>query len=165
MILLVWIINIPIPPFPKRGCHFIQKSALGFVTEDMLPQTLAAGRLLLPQFLFVSSLRTNKNKSEDNTHCYLCVALKDLYLASDPKATMQPREPVDYRFYSLPLRLLHAVIGQASVLLLCPIWKKSWHPKQRCQEGSLHFNCKMSYHWEHLQEVVMLLSQTSWCNV
>lgn len=56
MILMVWIINIPIPPFPKRGCHFIQKFALGFVTEDVLPQTLTTGRFLLPQFLFVSGL-------------------------------------------------------------------------------------------------------------
>lgn len=64
MVLQVWIINIPVPPFPKGSCHFIQKLALCFVTENMLPQALSSGRILLPQLLLVSCL------------------------ASDPKATM-----------------------------------------------------------------------------
>lgn len=61
----------------------------------------------------------------EHTLCFVYMTVNDLYLASEPKATMEPHEPVDYRFYSLPLCLLHTVIGQASVLLLCPIWKKS----------------------------------------
>lgn len=52
----VWIVQIPVSPFPKRRGHFIQQSALGFVTENMLPQTSPPGRQLLPQFLLVSSL-------------------------------------------------------------------------------------------------------------
>lgn len=82
VILLVRIINIPVPPLPIRGGHFIQKFALGFVTEDKFSQALSSGRELFPQFLLVSSL------------------------ASDPKATVQPHEPVSYRFYSLSLPLL-----------------------------------------------------------
>lgn len=152
--------------FSKKGLSFYPKVCFGFCYRRRAPSDAYGGQASSSTVSFCIQ-PTNKQEQVRGQHtlCYLSVTLKDLYLASDPKATMQPHEPVDYRFYSLPLRLLHAVIGQASVLLLCPIRKKSWHPKQRCQEGSLHLNCKMSYHWEHLQEVVMLLSQTSWCNV
>lgn len=63
VVLQVWIINIPVPPLPKGGCHFIQKLALRFVTEHMFPQALFSGRFLLPQFLLVSSLFTPKTRS------------------------------------------------------------------------------------------------------
>lgn len=71
VVLQVWIINIPVPPSPKRGCHFIQKLALCFVTKYMLPQALSSGRTLLPQFLLVSGLYTPKNKKSDWKHCAL----------------------------------------------------------------------------------------------
>lgn len=90
----VWIIKKPVPPFPKRGRHFIQKLGLCFAAEHMLPQALSSGSILLPQFLLVASL------------------------ASDPKATMQPHEPVRHRFNSLPLALLQTDIRQTSAWLL-----------------------------------------------
>lgn len=68
VVLQVWIINIPVPPFPKRGCHFIQKLALCFVTEYMLPQALSSGGILLPQLLLVSSLFTPESKKSDWKH-------------------------------------------------------------------------------------------------
>ena len=73
MVLQVWIINIPVPPFPKRGCHFIQKLALCFVTEHMLPQALSSGRQLLPQFFLVSSLFKNERLRTEKLHWTRCV--------------------------------------------------------------------------------------------
>lgn len=115
VVLHVWVINIPVPPFPKGGCHFIQKPALCFVTEYMLPQALSSGSVLLPQFLLVSSLFAPENKKSAWKHsCFKGVkdskTVKGLYLTSDPKATMQPHEPICHSFYSLPLPLLHTVV-------------------------------------------------------
>lgn len=56
VIFKVWIIQIPVPPLPKRTCHFVQKFRLCFVTEYDLPQASSSGSTLLPQFLLVSSL-------------------------------------------------------------------------------------------------------------
>lgn len=134
MVLQVRIIDVPVPPLPKRSCHFIQKLALCFVTEYMLPQALSSGRFLLPQFLLVSSLFTHKNKT---VHCISCllglkktiqefreVTVKQLYLASDPKATVQPHKPFCDRLYRLPLPLFHTVVCQTSAWLLSHSGKK-----------------------------------------
>lgn len=86
MIRQVWIIEKPVSPFPEGRSHFVQQPALGLVTEDMLPQAPASVRQLLPQSLFVSSL------------------------ASDPKATMQPHEPVSDSRDRFSFPLLHTVV-------------------------------------------------------
>ena len=62
MVLQVWVISIPVPPSPKRCCHFIKKFALCFVTEYMLSQALSSVRFLLPHFLLVSSLLPGRHK-------------------------------------------------------------------------------------------------------
>lgn len=56
VVLQVWIIDVPVSPFPKWGCHFIQKLALCFATEYDLSEALSSGRFLLPELLLVSSL-------------------------------------------------------------------------------------------------------------
>lgn len=65
MVLQVWIVQEPVSPSPKRGCHFVQKFALCFVTENMLSQPLFSGRFLLPQFLFVAGLFTTGHSKSD----------------------------------------------------------------------------------------------------
>lgn len=143
--------------FSKKGLSFYPKVCFGFCYRRHAPSDAYDGQVSSSTASFcIRPMNKREQVRREHTLCHAHMTFKDLYLASDPKATMQSHKPVDDRFHSLPLRLLHAVIGQASVLLLCPIWKKSWHPKQRCQEGSLHLNCKVSYHSEHLQEVVIV---------
>lgn len=86
MICQVWIIEIPVPPFPEGRSHFVQQLALSLVTDDMLPQALASGRQLPPQLLLVSSL------------------------ASDPKTTVQPHEPFSDSVDRFSFPLLHTVV-------------------------------------------------------
>lgn len=129
--------------FSKKRLSFYPKVCFGFCYRRHAPSGAYGGQVSFSTVSFcIRPMNKQEEVKQEHPLCNVNMTFKGLYLASDPKATMQPHEPVDYRFYSLPLRLLHTVIGQASVLLLCPIWKKSWHPKQRCQEGSLHFNCK-----------------------
>lgn len=143
--------------FSKKRLSFYPKVCFGFCYRRRAPWDAYGGQVSSSTVSFcIRPMNRREQVRLEHTLCHVYMTVKDLYLASDPKATVQPHESVDYRFYSLPLCLLHAVIGQASALLLCRTWKKSWHPKQRCQEGSLHLNCKISYHWVHLQEVVML---------
>lgn len=62
-------------------------------------------------------MRTLAGRKETET-VDLGSSVKDAYLASDPKATMQPHEPVRHRFNSLPLALLQTDIRQTSAWLL-----------------------------------------------
>lgn len=70
VVLEVWIAHEPVPPFPKRGCHFVEKFALCFVTEHVLSQPLSSGRFLLPQFLFVAGLFTPENSRSALKRCF-----------------------------------------------------------------------------------------------
>lgn len=137
--------------FSKKRSSFYPKVCFGFCYRRHAPSDACGGQASSSTVSFcIRPAHKQKQVRLDHTRCHVRMTVKDLYLASDPKATVQPHEPVDYRFYGLPLRLLHTVIGQASALLLCPTWKKSWHPKQRCQECPLHLNCKKFLITEHI---------------
>lgn len=70
VVLQVGIVHEPVPPLPKRRCHFVQKFALRFVTEHMLSQPLSSGRFLLPQFLFVAGLLTPESGKSALKRCF-----------------------------------------------------------------------------------------------
>lgn len=96
VVLEVRVIDEPVPPLPESGRHLIQKLALGFVAEHVLPQALSSGWFLLPQFLLVSSLFTPKNTPSLTRLKHNTARIRvdeTLHLASDPEATVQPHEP------------------------------------------------------------------------
>lgn len=112
--------------FSKKRLSFYPEVCFGFCYRRHVPSDAYVGQVSSSTVSFcIQPIKNQEQVKLENTLCNAFMTVKDLYLASDPKATMQPHEPVDYRFYSLPLRLLHAVIGQASALLLCSTWKKS----------------------------------------
>lgn len=128
VVLQVRIIHEPVPPFPERGCHFVQKLALCFVTEHVLSQPLSPGRFLLPQLLFVAGLFT-PGSSASAWFLKGSKAVKVLYLASNPKAAVQPHEPVGHGFYGLPLALLQTEVCQRSAGWLRHSRKECRHPE------------------------------------
>lgn len=67
MVLLVGIINVPVPPFPEGSGHFIQEFTLCPRAQHKLPQTLLPGSRLLPQFLLITRL-SGENTHTQNTH-------------------------------------------------------------------------------------------------
>lgn len=70
VVLQVWIIHEPVPPFPERGCHFVQEFALRLVAEHMLSQPLSPGGFLLPEFLFVAGLFTPGDSKSALAPCF-----------------------------------------------------------------------------------------------
>lgn len=108
VILLIGVIGEPVSPPPKGRGHFIQEFALGPVTEDMLPQPLLSGWLLLPQLLLVPSL------------------------FSYPKTTVQPQKPLDHRLHRLPLSLPQADVSES------PGWLNSaWKQRSNIIENTV----------------------------
>lgn len=59
------------------------------------------------------------------------LTVKQLYLASDPKATVKPHKPICDRFYRLPLSFFHTVVRQTSGWLLSHSRKKCRHPVRK----------------------------------
>lgn len=153
VVLQVWIIQEPVPPFPKRGCHFVQKFALCFVTEHVLSQPLPSGRFFLPQFLFVAGLCTPENSKSALKPCFFngfngCKRFVPCVWSKGRSATSWTFRSQTLRtssclslYWSTSAFCLMAESHEEEVLTHCNMSEN----QSRQQERSMHSNYKTIY--------------------
>lgn len=89
---------------------------------------LRAGLFFHSFFLYPACLYPGTKGQSGNWAFNVSKTVKDFYLASDPKATVQPHEPFSHWSHGFPLPLLHTVVCQTSAWLLSRTGNEWWHP-------------------------------------